>query len=68
MHLQCRRHWFDSWVGKIPWRRNRLTTAVFMGFPGGGWILGLGRSAGGGGHGNPLQYEESPWTEEPGGL
>ena len=26
---------FDSWVGKIPWRRNRLLTPVFLGFPGG---------------------------------
>ena len=24
-----------SWVGKIPWRRDRLPTPVFMGFPGG---------------------------------
>ena len=23
-HLQCRRPWFDSWVGKICWRRDRL--------------------------------------------
>ena len=22
--LQCRRPWFNSWVGKIPWRRDRL--------------------------------------------
>ena len=21
VHLQCRRRWFDPWVGKIPWRR-----------------------------------------------
>jgi len=54
-------------VGKIPWRRDRLSTPVFMGFSGGsdgkestcnvgdlGLISGLGRSAGGG-HGNPLQ-------------
>ena len=67
-HLQCRRPWFDSWVGKIPWRRNRQPTPVFLGFPGGsdgkestcnvgdlGSIPGLGRSPGGG-HGNPLQY------------
>ena len=27
--------WFDSWVGKIPWRRDRLPTPVFMGFLGG---------------------------------
>ena len=58
----------DSWVGKIPWRRERLPTLVFLGFPSGpddkestciagdlGLIPGLGRSFGGG-HGNPLQY------------
>ena len=62
-----RRPWFNSWVGKFPWRRDRLPTPVFLGFPGGsdgkdsacnvgdlGLIPGLGRSAGGG-HGNPLQ-------------
>ena len=26
--LQCRRHRFDSWIGKIPWRRERLPTPV----------------------------------------
>ena len=26
---------FDSWVGKIPWRRGRLPTPVFLGFPAG---------------------------------
>ena len=33
---QCRRHGrrrFDPWVGKIPWRRDRLPTPVFLGFP-----------------------------------
>ena len=25
--------WFDSWVRKIPWRRDRLPTPVFLGFP-----------------------------------
>ena len=25
-YLQCWRHHFDSWVGKIPWRRDRLPT------------------------------------------
>ena len=35
MHLKCRRPQFDSWVGKIPWRRDRLPTPVFLGFPGG---------------------------------
>ena len=59
---------FDSWVGKIPWRRDRLPTPVFLGFPGGsagkestfnagdlGSIPGLGRSPGEG-NGYPLQY------------
>ena len=66
--LQCRRPQFDSWVRKFPWRRNRLPTPVFLGFPGGSagkeftcgvgelvWSLGLGRSPGEW-HGNPLQY------------
>ena len=59
---------FDSWVRKIPWRRGRLPTPVFFGFPSGldnkeptcnagdlGSVPGLGRFPGGG-HGNPLQY------------
>jgi len=33
LHLQCRRPRFNSWVQKIPWRRDRLPTAVFLGFP-----------------------------------
>ena len=66
--LQCRRPWFDSWVWKICWRRDRLPTPVFLGFPGGsagkesacnvedlGSIPGLGRSPGEG-KGYPLQY------------
>ena len=28
--LQCRRPGFDPWVRKIPWRRERLPTPVFM--------------------------------------
>ena len=53
---------------KIPWRRDRLPTPVFLGFPHGsagkesacsagdlGSIPGLGRSPERG-HGNPLQY------------
>ena len=68
IHLQCRRPWFDSWVRKISWRRDRITTPVFLVFPGGsdgresvrnegdlGLIPVLGRSPRGG-HGNPLQY------------
>ena len=62
---------FNPWVEKIPWRRDRLPTEVFLGFPDGsvgkesacnagdpGSIPGLGRSAGEG-IGYPLQY---PWT------
>ena len=30
--LQCRRPGFDLWVGKIPWRRDRLPIPVFLGF------------------------------------
>ena len=33
MCLQYRRPQFDSWVGKIFWRRDRLPTPVFLGFP-----------------------------------
>ena len=57
--LQCRRFGFDSWVGKIHWRRDQLPTPVFLGFPCGsagkesacnarnlGWIPGLRRSPG----------------------
>ena len=32
--LQCRKPWFNSWAWKIPWRRHRLLTPVFLGFPG----------------------------------
>ena len=66
--LQSRRLWFNSWVRKIPWRRNRLPTPVFLGFPCGsageestcnagdlGLIPGLGRSPGEG-KGYQLQY------------
>ena len=28
IHLQCGRPGFDPWVGKIPWRRERLPTPV----------------------------------------
>ena len=31
--LQCRRPWFDSWVRKISWWRDRLPTPVFLSFP-----------------------------------
>ena len=28
--LQWRRHGFDPWAGKMPWRRNWLPTPVFL--------------------------------------
>ena len=31
--LQFRRPQFDSWVGNICWKRDRLLTPVFLGFP-----------------------------------
>ena len=59
---------FDSWEGKIHWRRDRLPTPVFMGFPCGSAgkesacnagdlcsVPGLERSLGEG-KGYPLQY------------
>ena len=62
------RPWFDFWVGTIHWRRVRLPTPVFLGFPCGsagkesacnagdlGSIPGLGRSLGEE-KGYPLQY------------
>ena len=64
----CRSPRFDSWVWKICWRRDRLPTPVFLGFPGGsagkesacnvgdlGSIPGLGSSPGEE-KGYPLQY------------
>ena len=33
--LQYRGPWFDSLVGKLPQRRDRLPTSIFLGFPGG---------------------------------
>ena len=64
----CGRPQFYPWVEKIPWRRDRLPTPVFLGFPGGsdreesacnaedlGLIPWFGRTPGEG-NGNPLQY------------
>ena len=68
IHLQCRRPQFNSWVGKILWRRDRLSTPLFLDFPCGsagkesacnagdqGLIPGLGRSPEEG-KGYPLRY------------
>ena len=59
---------FDFWIGKICWRRDKLPTPVFLGFPCSltgkefscnagdlGLISGLGRSLGEA-TGYPLQY------------
>ena len=79
----CRRAQFDSWVGKVSWRRDRLPTPVFWGFPGdsGGKesacnagdlssIPGLGWTLWGRAwQPTPVFLPgESPWTEGPGGL
>ena len=76
IHLQCRRPRFDSWVRKICWRRDRLSTPVFLDFPCGSAgkeptcnvgdlcsIPGLERSPGEG-KGYPLQSLawRIPWT------
>ena len=50
--LQCGRPGFDPWVGKIPWRRERLPTTVF--WP--GEFHGL--------H-SPWCHKESEMTERP---
>ena len=65
---ECGRPGFNSYIGKIHWRKDRLPTPVFLGFPCGsadkestcnagdlGSIPGLGRSPGEG-KGYPLQY------------
>ena len=67
-NLQCKRLWFNSWVRETPWRRDRVPTPVFLGFPCGsagkesaynagglGSIPGLGSSPGER-KGYPLQY------------
>ena len=66
-----------------PWRRDRLPTPVFLGFPGSsngkesthnvgnlGSIPGLGPPGGGPSilGSSVFLSGESPWTEEPGGL
>ena len=59
--------WFNSWVRKFPWTRDRVPTPVFLGFSDGSdgkefacsetwdWSLTWEDSPGGG-HGNLLQY------------
>ena len=33
IHLQCKIAQFNSWVGKISWKKDRLPTPVSLGFP-----------------------------------
>ena len=70
---------FNSWVQKIPWRRERLSTPVFLDVPGGsaakesscnagdlGLIPGLGRSPEGG-HGQPTPvFLPGEWRKDRG--
>ena len=60
---------FDSWVRKIPWRRDRLPTPAFRGFPGGSdgkesacsvetWVGSLGRE-------DPLEEGTAPHSSVP---
>ena len=68
----------DSREGKIPWRRDRLLTPVFLGFPDGSNGKEHACSAGDLGWEDPLEKGMAthssilawriPWTEEPGGL
>ena len=77
-----RRPQFNSWVGKILWRRDKLPTPVFLGFPGGSDGKETACNAGDqvqslSGE-DPLEKEMAthssiltwkiPWTEEPGVL
>ena len=77
IHLQHHRPQLASWVGKIPWRRDRLPTPVFLGFPGGSdykgrpgydpWVRKIPRRR----EQQPAPVflpGDSPWTEEPRGL
>ena len=67
----------ETWVGKIPWRQERLPTPVFLGFPCGsagkestcnvgdlGSMPGLGRSTGEG-NSYPLQYSSLENSMDP---
>ena len=70
-----RRPWFDSWVKKIRWRRDRLTTPAFLGFLCGSAgkeaacnagdlcsIPGLGRVPGEGNTHSHILAWKIPWT------
>jgi len=56
IYLQCRKPGFDLWVRKIPWRRKRQPTPVFL--P--GEFHGLRNLAGY----SPWSYKELDMTEQ----
>ena len=79
LSLQCRRSQFNFWIRKIHWRRERLSTPVFLGFPQliknlpamwETWVWSLGWE-------DPLEKRKAthpsvlawriPWTDSPGG-
>ena len=60
--MQRRRPQFYSWVGKIPWRRERLPTPVFLGFPGGS--AGKESACNVGDLGSSLWVGTIPWRRE----
>ena len=53
--LQCRRSWFDPWVGKLLWRRKWQSTPVFLPGDSHGWRSLAGYS--------PWCHKESDMTE-----
>ena len=69
---------FNPLVGKIPWRRDRLLTPVFLGFPGGSDGKESTCDVGDLSWEDPLEEGMEThssilawrilWTEEPGGL
>ena len=69
---------FNSWVGKFPWRRDRLPIPAFLGFPGGSDNKEFPCNVGDLGWEDPLEEGRAthssivdwrmPRTEEPGGL
>ena len=59
---QCGRPWFDSWDGKILWRRDRLQTSVFLGFPSGS--TGKESTSNVGDLGSIPGFGKIPWRRE----
>ena len=57
--LQCNRSQFDTWAGKICWRRGSLLTPVFLGFPGSS--AGKESTCNSGDLGSTPGWGRSPW-------